>query len=61
MGSVVSLQEWREKQEKLSKLKSPSEANIPWEELGLVRTEVTNRSRVYVYLHDPRSSMEKTI
>ena len=43
MGSVVSLQEWREKQEKLSKLKSPSEANIPWEELGLVRTEVTEQ------------------
>lgn len=43
MGSVVSLQEWREKQEKLSKLKSPSEANIPWEELGLVRTEVNEQ------------------
>ena len=43
MGSVISLNEWREKQEKLSKLKSPSEANIPWEELGLVRTEVTEQ------------------
>ena len=43
MGSVISLQEWREKQEKLSKLKSPSEANIPWEELGLLPTEVTEQ------------------
>ncbi len=43
MGSVISLNEWREKQEKLSKLKSPSEANIPWEELGLLPTEVTEQ------------------
>ena len=43
MGSVISLQEWREKQEKLSKLKSPSEQNIPWDELGLTRTEVSQQ------------------
>ena len=43
MGSVISLQEWREKQEKLSKLKSPSEQNIPWDELGLLPTEVSQQ------------------
>ena len=41
MGSVISLQEWREKQEKLSKLNSTSEQNIPWDELGLLPTEVS--------------------
>lgn len=37
--SVISLDEWRKKQEKLSKLTSPSKQNIPWEELGLTRIE----------------------
>ena len=41
--SVISLDEWRKKQEMLSKLKSPSPQSIPWEELGLTHTEVTEQ------------------
>lgn len=38
--SVISLEEWRKKQGLLSKLKYPSPQNIPWEQLGLLHTEV---------------------
>ena len=38
--SVISLDEWRKRQALLSELKSPLPQNIPWEELGLTRTEV---------------------
>lgn len=38
--SVISLDEWRKRQELLSELKSPSPQNIPWAELGLKPTEI---------------------
>jgi len=38
--SVISLDEWRKKQAALSTLKSPLPQSIPWEELGLRRTEI---------------------
>jgi len=39
MSQVISLDEWRKKQELLSKSVSTSTQNIPWEELGLTPTE----------------------
>lgn len=36
--SVIYLSEWRKKQAALSVLKSPQPQNIPWEDLGLKRT-----------------------
>ena len=36
--SVIYLSEWRKKQAALSALKSPQPQNIPWEDLGLKRT-----------------------
>ena len=38
--SVISLEEWRKKQAKLSKQTSPSHPIIALEELGLTRTEI---------------------
>ena len=38
--SVISLDEWRKKQELLSDLKSPSPQNIPWGKLGVTHTDV---------------------
>lgn len=46
--SVISLDEWRKKQEKLSKLTSPSAQNIPWAELGLTRIEQTNHMEDFI-------------
>jgi len=40
--SVTSLDEWRKKQELLSKSKSTSKQNINWGELGLTPTDTTN-------------------
>ena len=37
--SVISLEEWRKKQEKLSTSKSPSKQSIPWDEVGLTPTD----------------------
>ena len=50
--SVISLDEWRKRQELLSDLKSPSPQNIPWDKLGLTHTEVddhvTNLATLYL-------------
>lgn len=40
--SVTSLEEWRKKQELLSKSKSPSKANMTWDVLGVTPTESTD-------------------
>lgn len=37
--SVISLDEWRKRQEKLSASKSQSKQDITWEELGVTPTE----------------------
>jgi len=37
--SVISLDEWRKKQAVISNLKSPLPQNIPWEKLGVKRTD----------------------
>lgn len=37
--SVISLDEWRKKQAVISNLKSPLPQNIPWDKLGVKRTE----------------------
>jgi hypothetical protein len=49
--SVISLAEWRKKQAALSELKSPSPANIPWEELGLKHTDVDDYMQNLVSLY----------
>ena len=49
--SVISLDEWRKKQAALSKLKSPSPQNIPWDELGLTHTEITNEIAVMMSVY----------
>lgn len=52
--SVISLDEWRKKQAALSTLKSPLPQSIPWEELGLRRTEIDeyieNLVSIYIVL-----------
>ena len=49
--SVISLDEWRKKQELLSDLKSPSPQNIPWEKIGLIHTEVDDHLSNLVSLY----------
>ena len=49
--SVISLDEWRKKQAAISKLKSPLPQNIPWDELGLTPTEVTDQLAAIVTLY----------
>ena len=49
--SVISLDEWRKKQAAISKLKSPLPQNIPWAELGLTPTEVTDHLAAIVTLY----------
>ena len=49
--SVISLDEWRKKQAAISKLKSPLPQNIPWGELGLTPTEVSEQLEAIVTLY----------
>ena len=49
--SVISLDEWRKKQELLSDLKSPSPQSIPWEKIGIIHTEVDDHLSNLVALY----------
>lgn len=49
--SVISLDEWRKKQAAISKLKSPLPQNIPWAELGLTHTEISDEIAVMMSIY----------